>query len=150
MNETAITIVGNVTADPELRFTSSGVPVANFSVASTPRTFNKLRDEWEDGTTAFYPVTVWRDQAENVAEHVRRGKRVIVHGTIGQRNWEDKTSGDQRSRLEVTATDVGLSLQFLKPVTPEEPTTTERPADRPARKTASPTRKDAPADTAKV
>lgn len=131
MNETPVTIIGNATADPELRFTASGIPVANFSVAVTPRTFNKDTNEWDDGTTAFYRITAWRGLAENVAEFVTRGKRLVVVGTIGQRNWEDSKTGDQRSSLEVTANEVGLALALLKPVTPEVETTSERPADKP-------------------
>jgi single-strand DNA-binding protein len=127
MNITQITIVGNVTGDPELRFTQSGRAVANFSVAVTPRTFDKPTNSWQDGTTAFHRVTAWGDLGENVAAFVRRGKRVIVTGALGQRNWEDK-EGNRHSSFEVTASGVGLDLTFLKPVAPEEETTSERPS----------------------
>lgn len=137
MNDTQITIVGNVTGQPELRFTQAGKAVANFSVAVTPRTFDKAANSWKDGTTAFHRVTAWGTLGENVAEFVARGKRVIVAGTLVQRHWDDD-EGKTRSSFEIVATSVGLDLTFLKPVTPVEETTTERPADKPKVKRTSP------------
>ncbi len=107
--ETQITIVGNLTADPELRFTSSGVAVAKFNVASTPRLLDKGTGQWKDGETLFLGVSVWREQAEHVAESLSKGSRVIVTGTLGQRNWEDKDGG-KRTSYEITAFEVGPSL----------------------------------------
>lgn len=126
MNEVPITIVGNVTGLPDLRFTQSGRAVANFSVATTPRVFDKESGRWQDGDTSFYRVTAWGDLGESVAEFVGKGKRVIVTGTIQMRTWDD--NGTNRSTFEVTAQGVGLDLTFLKPIKEEEPTTAERPA----------------------
>lgn len=139
MNDTMITIVGNVTGQPELRFTQSGRAVVNFSVAVTPRVFDKAANSWKDGTTAFHRVTAWQTLAENVAEFVERGKRVIVTGVLEAKNWEK--DGESRTNFEIQAHAVGLDLTFLKPVTPVEETTTERPADKPAVKRQSPTAK---------
>jgi single-strand DNA-binding protein len=109
MNETPITIVGNLVADPELRFTSSGQPVASFRVASTPR----IRDasgEWRDGDSLFLTCNVWRQAAENVAEGLQRGMRVIVSGRLRQRSYETK-EGEKRTVYEVEVDDVGPSLR---------------------------------------
>jgi single-strand DNA-binding protein len=106
--ETPITVVGNVVADPELRFTPSGAPVANFRIASTPRTFDRVTNEWKDGDTLFLSVSVWRQQAENVAESISRGDRVIVVGRLGQRQYEK--DGERKSSYEVQADDVAPSL----------------------------------------
>ncbi|MCG7524918.1 single-stranded DNA-binding protein [Streptomyces sp. OfavH-34-F] len=107
--ETPITVVGNVVADPELRFTPSGAAVANFRLASTPRTFDRQSNEWKDGDPLFLSVSVWRQQAENVAESIRRGDRVIVVGRLGQRQYEK--DGERRSSYEVQAEDVGPALK---------------------------------------
>ncbi|QCX77651.1 Single-stranded DNA-binding protein 2 [Streptomyces sp. YIM 121038] len=107
--ETPITVVGNVVADPELRFTPSGAAVANFRVASTPRTFDRTTNEWKDGDPLFLSVSVWRQQAENVAETIRRGDRVIVVGRLGQRQYEK--DGQTRSSYEIQAEDVGPALK---------------------------------------
>ncbi|MGW5304869.1 single-stranded DNA-binding protein [Streptomyces griseoluteus] len=106
--ETPITVVGNVVADPELRFTPSGAAVANFRIASTPRTFDRTTNEWKDGDTLFLSVSVWRQQAENVAESIKRGDRVIVVGRLGQRQYEK--DGERKSSYEVQADDVAPSL----------------------------------------
>lgn len=110
MNDTPITVIGNVTADPELRFTPSGAAVANFTVASTPRRFDKQANEFKDGETLFMRCSVWRDQAENVAESIVRGTRVVVTGSLIQRNWEDKETGDKRSVMEMQVDEVAPSL----------------------------------------
>ncbi|WP_432194740.1 single-stranded DNA-binding protein [Streptomyces sp. bgisy027] len=107
--ETPITVVGNVVADPELRFTPSGAAVANFRIASTPRTFDRTANEWKDGDTLFLSVSVWRQQAENVAESIKRGDRVIVVGRLGQRQYEK--DGERKSSYEVQAEDVGPALK---------------------------------------
>lgn len=109
--ETIITVVGNLTADPELRFTPSGAAVANFTVASTPRTFDRQSQEWKDGEALFLRCNVWREQAENVAESLVRGSRVIVTGRLGQRSWDDK-EGNKRTTVELTVDEVAPSLRY--------------------------------------
>ena len=108
--ETPITIVGNLVADPELRFTSSGQAVAKFRIASTPRAFDKQANEWRDGDSLFLDVTIWRQAAENVAESLQRGMRVIVNGRLKQRSYETK-QGEKRTVYEVEADDIGPSLR---------------------------------------
>lgn len=116
-NETIMTIVGNLTAAPELRFTNSGVPVASFTVASTPRTFDKQAGEWKDGEALFLRCSIWRDAAENVAESLTKGTRVIVQGRLQQRSYTDK-EGNQRTALDLQVDEVGPSLRYAtaKPV----------------------------------
>lgn len=109
--ETIITVVGNLTADPELRFTPSGAAVANFTIASTPRTYDKQTQEWRDGTALFLRCNVWRDAAEHVAESLTKGTRVIAQGRLGQRNWEDK-EGNKRTTVELEVDEIGPSLKF--------------------------------------
>jgi single-strand DNA-binding protein len=108
MNETTITLAGNLVADPELRYTTTGVPVANFRVASTAR--YKGPEGWQDGDTLFLTVNAWRDLAEHVAESAGKGTRVIVTGRLRQRTYEPKDGG-QVTVTEIEATDVGVSLQ---------------------------------------
>ena len=108
--DTPITIVGNLVADPELRFTSSGQPVATFRVASTPRIRDAATNEWKDGDSLFLTCNVWRQAAENVAESLQRGMRVIVSGRLRQRNYETK-EGEKRTVYEVEVNDVGPSLR---------------------------------------
>jgi len=108
--DTPITIVGNLVADPELRFTSSGQPVATFRVASTPRIRDAATNEWKDGDSLFLSCNVWRQAAENVAESLQRGMRVIVSGRLRQRNYETK-EGEKRTVYEVEVDDVGPSLR---------------------------------------
>ena len=108
--DTPITVVGNIVADPELRFTPSGAAVANFRVASTPRTFNKNTNQWEDGEGLFLTCNVWREQAENVAESLQKGMRVIVNGRLRQRSYETR-EGEKRTVFEVEADEVGPSLK---------------------------------------
>jgi single-strand DNA-binding protein len=109
--DTVITVVGNLTADPELRFTPSGAAVANFTVASTPRTFDKNSNEWKDGEALFLRCSVWRQAAENVAESLHRGTAVIVQGRLKQRSYETK-EGEKRTVYELDVDEVGPSLQF--------------------------------------
>ena len=98
--ETPITLIGNLTADPELRFTPSGAAVANFTVASTPRTFDKNTNEWKDGDALFLNCAVWRQAAENVAESLTKGMRVIVQGRLRQRSYETR-EGEKRTVVEL-------------------------------------------------
>jgi single-strand DNA-binding protein len=109
--ETVLTIVGNLTADPELRFTPSGAAVANFTVASTPRTFDRQSNEWKDGDALFLRCSVWRDAAENVAESLVRGSRVIVSGRLRQRSFETK-EGEKRTVVELDVDEIGPSLRY--------------------------------------
>ena len=109
--ETIITLVGNLTADPELRFTPSGAPVANFTVASTPRTFDRQTGEWKDGDAMFINCAVWRQAAENVAESLTKGMRVIVQGRLKSRSYETR-EGERRTVFEVDVDEVGPSLRY--------------------------------------
>ncbi|MEI2775058.1 MAG: single-stranded DNA-binding protein [Tetrasphaera sp.] len=109
--ETTITIVGNLTGDPELRFTPSGAAVANFTVASTPRTFDRNANEWKDGETLFMRCSVWREVAENVAESLHKGNRVIVTGRLKSRSYETK-EGEKRTVVEMDVDEVGPSLRY--------------------------------------
>jgi len=109
--ETVITVVGNLTADPELRFTPSGAAVANFTVASTPRTFDRTSNEWKDGDALFLRCSVWRQAAENVAESLTRGTRVVVTGRLKQRSYETK-EGEKRTVVELEVDEIGPSLRY--------------------------------------
>jgi single-strand DNA-binding protein len=109
--DTTITIIGNLTADPELRFTPSGAAVANFTVASTPRMFDRQSNEWKDGETLFMRCSIWRDAAENVAESLHRGTRVIVSGRLKSRSYETK-EGEKRTVIELEVDEVGPSLRY--------------------------------------
>jgi single-strand DNA-binding protein len=109
--ETVITIIGNLTNDPELRFTPSGAAVANFTVASTPRNFDRQSNEWKDGETLFMRCSVWRDAAENVAESLTRGTRVIVSGRLRSRTYDTK-EGEKRTVVELEVDEVGPSLRY--------------------------------------
>jgi single-strand DNA-binding protein len=111
MNETTVTLIGNLTADPELRFTQAGAVVANFTVATTPRTFDRASGEWKDAEALFMRCTIWRQPAEHLAESLRRGDRVIVVGRLKQRSFETR-DGDKRTVIECDATEIGASLQF--------------------------------------
>lgn len=109
--ETVINVVGNLTADPELRFTPSGAAVANFTVASTPRTFDRQSGEWRDGDALFLRCNVWRQAAENVAETLTRGMRVMVSGRLRQRSFETR-EGEKRTVVELEVDEVGPSLKY--------------------------------------
>ena len=109
--DTIITLVGNLTADPELRFTPAGAPVANFTVASTPRTFDRQTNEWRDGDAMFLNCSAWRQAAENVAESLAKGMRVIVQGRLKSRSFETR-EGERRTVFEVEVDEVGPSLKY--------------------------------------
>jgi single-strand DNA-binding protein len=111
LNSTVITVVGNLTDNPELRFTPSGVPMARFTVAVNPRVFDKTTGEWRDGDASFYNCTAWRQLAENTAQSLSKGIRVIVTGTIAQQRWETD-QGEKRSTFAVTAEAVGPDLSY--------------------------------------
>ena len=109
-NETTITVIGNLTSDPELRFTPSGSAVANFTVASTPRTFDRTSNEWKDGEPLFLRCSVWREVAENVAETLTKGMRVILSGDLKQRSYEK--DGEKRTVIELEVQEIGPSLRY--------------------------------------
>ena len=109
--DTTITVIGNLTADPELRFTPSGAAVANFTVASTPRMFDRQSNEWKDGEALFLRCNIWREAAENVAESLTRGSRVIVTGRLKQRSFETR-EGEKRTVMEVEVDEIGPSLRY--------------------------------------
>lgn len=111
--ETTITVIGNLTNDPELRFTPGGHAVANFTVASTPRTFNRQTNEWEDGETLFLRASLWREAAENVAESLTKGMRVIVTGRLKSRTYETK-EGEKRTVIELEVDEIGPSLRYAQ------------------------------------
>jgi len=109
--ETVITLIGNLTNDPELRFTPSGAAVANFTVASTPRTFDRQSNEWKDGETLFMRCAIWREAAENVAESLTRGTRVVLTGRLQSRTFDTK-EGEKRTVIEMQVDEVGPSLRY--------------------------------------
>jgi single-strand DNA-binding protein len=109
--DTVITVVGNLTADPELRFTPSGAAVASFTIASTPRTFDKNTNEWKDGEALFLRCSIWRQAAENVAESLQRGMRVIAQGRLKQRSYETR-EGEKRTVIELEVDEIGPSLKY--------------------------------------
>ena len=109
--DTVITVVGNLTGDPELRFTPSGAAVANFTIASTPRTFDRQSNEWKDGDTLFMRCSIWREAAENVAESLTKGMRVIASGRLVQRSY-DTREGEKRTVVELQVDEVGPSLRY--------------------------------------
>jgi single-strand DNA-binding protein len=109
--ETTITVIGNLTADPELRFTPSGAAVASFTVASTPRTFDRATGEWRDGEALFLRCNIWRQAAENVAESLTRGMRVLVSGRLRQRSFETR-EGEKRTVVELEVDEIGPSLRY--------------------------------------
>ena len=114
-NENSITLIGNLTGDPELRFAQSGAAVANFTIASTPRAFDKQSNEWKDGDTMFLNCSVWRQAAEHVAESLTKGMRVIVQGRLKSRSYDDR-DGNKRTVFEVEVDEVGPSLRYATAV----------------------------------
>jgi single-strand DNA-binding protein len=137
VNETTCILTGNLTADPELRFTPSGVAVANFTVAATSRTFDKTANQWRDGEALFLRCTLWRQAAENLAESLRRGDRVIITGRLRQRSFETR-EGDKRTMIELDVDEIGASLKFTtlkltntERVTAQAPTSEQTADDEP-------------------
>jgi single-strand DNA-binding protein len=111
--ETTITVIGNLTNDPELRFVPSGAAVANFTIASTPRTFDRQKNEFVDGETLFLRASIWREAAENVAESLTKGMRVIVSGRLKSRSYDTK-EGDKRTVIELEVDEIGPSLRYAQ------------------------------------
>ncbi|MGZ0712227.1 single-stranded DNA-binding protein (plasmid) [Coraliomargarita sp. W4R53] len=109
--ETIITVVGNLTADPELRYTQAGLPVANFTIASTPRNFDRQANEWKDGEALFLRASVWREFAEHVAGSLTKGSRVIATGRLKQRSYETR-EGEKRTSIELEVDEIGPSLRY--------------------------------------
>ncbi|MBT2382100.1 single-stranded DNA-binding protein [Streptomyces sp. ISL-11] len=109
--ETPITVIGNLTADPELKFTDVGAPLAKFTVACTPRTFDREANQWKDGKSTFFRCAAWRSLAEHVAESLVKGSRVVLSGRIRQHDWQTP-EGENRSMLAVEVDDIGASLRF--------------------------------------
>ncbi|HET8957252.1 MAG TPA: single-stranded DNA-binding protein [Microcella sp.] len=109
--ETVITVVGNLTADPELRYTQNGLAVANFTIASTPRTYDRQSNEWKDGEALFLRASVWRDFAEHVASSLTKGMRVVAQGRLKQRSYETK-EGEKRTTIELEIDEIGPSLRY--------------------------------------
>ncbi|MDF2555965.1 MAG: single-stranded DNA-binding protein [Microbacterium sp.] len=109
--ETVITVVGNLTADPELRYTQNGLPVANFTIASTPRNFDRASGEWKDGEALFLRASVWREFAEHVAGSLTKGSRVIATGRLKQRSYQDR-EGQNRTSIELEVDEIGPSLRY--------------------------------------
>lgn len=109
--ETTLTVIGNLTTDPELRFTPNGAAVANFTIASTPRTFDRATNDWKDGDTLFLRCSVWREAAENAAESLTKGTRVVAHGVLKPRSYETK-EGEKRTVIELEVEEIGASLRY--------------------------------------
>jgi len=109
--ETVITVVGNLTSDPELRYTQNGLAVANFTIASTPRTFDRASNEWKDGEALFLRASVWREFAEHVASSLTKGSRVMAQGRLKQRSYETK-EGEKRTSMELEIDEIGPSLRY--------------------------------------
>lgn len=130
-NETTLTITGNLTADPELRFTPNGSPVANFTVAATPRRYDPTTNEWIDGETVFMRCTAWRDLGENIAESLHKGHRVIVTGRLRANTWQTD-DGQNRTTLELDVDEIGPSLRWatarVVKVRRDQPAPDPRPA----------------------
>lgn len=129
MNEPTVTITGNLTADPELRFTPTGAACASFTIAATPRYRDAGSGEWKDGETWFVRCTAWRGLGENIAECLTRGAAVVATGRLRSRSWEDKETGGKRTSVELAVDDLGPSLK--RATAKVVKTTRERPAQRP-------------------
>lgn len=126
--ETPLVVFGNLTSDPELRYTQGGLAVANFTVASTPRKLNRTTNEWESGDTLFLRCSVWREYAEHVAASLRKGNQVLVQGILRQVNYETK-EGDKRTSYEVTVDEIGPSLRYATAVVTRAAPQGSAPAD---------------------
>jgi len=119
MIDNTVTVAGNLTYDPELRFTATGTPVASFTVACTPRTFDRETGAWKDGEALFLPCVVWRQPAEHVADSLKTGMRVLVSGRLRQRSFTNR-DGEKRTVIEMTVDEVGASLRYTKVTVPEK------------------------------
>ncbi|MGR6964398.1 single-stranded DNA-binding protein [Geodermatophilus sp. URMC 61] len=124
--ETVITVIGNLTSDPELRWTPSGAAVANFTIASTPRTLDRQTQEWKDGEALFLRCNVWRQAAENVAESLTRGSRVMAQGRLKQRSFETK-EGEKRTVIELEVDEIGPSLRYATATVTKSTRSHDRP-----------------------
>jgi len=144
--ETLVTVVGNLTADPELRYTNSGIPVVGFTIASTPRTFDRERSEFVDGEPLFLRCSLWRQAAENAAQSLQRGMRVIVNGRLKQRTFDDK-EGQRRTVVEVDAEEVAASLTYAKAAVTK---VTRSADDAPPRQGQAPAAESGPAGQAQA
>jgi single-strand DNA-binding protein len=113
-NETTLTITGNLTAEPELRFTPSGAALVRFTVASTPRIYDQKTNAWRDGEPLFMTCSAWRDMAENIAESLSKGARVVVTGKLRLSRWEDKETGEKRQQHQLDVEDIGASLRYAQ------------------------------------
>ena len=125
--ETPVTLVGNLTDDPELKFTEGGAALAKFTIAVTPRTFDRTANTWKDGTTAFYRCAAWRQLAEHVAESLKKGSRVVANGRMRQHDWTTE-QGEKRSMLAVEIDDIGASIRFTTVTINARRTTANGPA----------------------
>ncbi|MDX2601609.1 single-stranded DNA-binding protein [Streptomyces caniscabiei] len=136
--ETPITLVGNLTDDPELKFTEGGAALAKFTIAVTPRSFDRNSNQWKDGTTAFYRCAAWRTLAEHVAESLAKGSRVVASGRMRQHDWTT-TEGDKRSMLAVEVDDIGASVRFTTvQINARRPAESAPSGDDPWAKTGTP------------
>ncbi|MFF9035026.1 single-stranded DNA-binding protein [Streptomyces sp. NPDC014892] len=136
--ETPITLVGNLTDDPELKFTEGGAALAKFTIAVTPRSFDRTSNQWKDGTTAFYRCAAWRQLAEHVAESLTKGSRVVASGRMRQHDWTTP-EGDKRSMLAVEIDDIGASVRFTTvTVNARRPAQSGPAGDDPWAKTGTP------------
>jgi single-strand DNA-binding protein len=129
VNDTTITVVGNVTADPELRWTQGGLAVANFTIASTPRSFDKASNEWKDGEALFLRASCWREFAEHVASTLTKGTRVVAQGRLRQRSYET-SEGEKRTSLELEVDEIGPSLRYATAQVTRAPRDGSRPASQ--------------------
>lgn len=120
-NEPIVTVIGNLTADPNLRYTNSGVPVVDFTVASTPRTFDRSTNSWKDGETLFLRCSAWRDYAENIAESLTKGTRVIAYGRLVQRSYTPRDGGPERTVFELQVDEVGPALRYARTQVTRQP-----------------------------
>lgn len=122
MNDTTVTIIGNLTADPELRFTQNGLAVVNFTIASTPRTFDRQTNDWKDGDTLFLRASAWREFAENIAKDLKKGAHVIAVGKLKQRQYETK-EGEKRTSIDLDVDEIGTAVRHRSTNTTVQPAT---------------------------
>lgn len=155
-NDTVITVIGNLTADPELRFTQSGVAVASFTIASTPRIFDRQSNEWKDGEALFMRCSLWREAGENAAASLEKGSRVIAQGRLKQRSFTDR-EGNNRTVIEMDVDEVGPSLKYAKADVTKikkgegsnkgsKPSSESKPEDKGEGKSSKPASKEAVSD----